>query len=728
MDAVFPIMRAGNQNKSRMKIIAAKVMAAILVAGALLGGCQPRESARSGDAKPGTGAASLFAAAQTTPTLADGATDPAILIDADNPANSLILGSGLAGGLEMYGLDGVRIGVMPERPIGLVDVRPGFPFADGRIDLILAHDAATTELVAYRMDESDPALQEISSEPMLTEMDVEGLCTYRSPISGATYAFAAGAGTIQQWQLHDSGGTVAGRRIRTIPVGHGAGHCVVDDRESTLYYSQETVGLWKLNAEPESAAEAELIDLAAPHGRFEGDVKGVAIVALQAGGGYLVVSDADVNLLHVYDLASEDHLGVFSVDAGAGIGAVDESEGMAATGMALSGEYGDGLLVLADDDNDGEHTNYKLVSWSDAASALDLPRSAGGGPGAGAGPATAIVRPSVETDPVASYGDAADDPAVWVHPERPELSVVIGSQKKKGINVYDLGGRLLQSRPDGRINNVDVRYGFGLGGDTVDIVAGSNRSSDSISIYGIDPASRTLFDIADGVIPTGMSDPYGLCMYRSPSSGLFYVFVNDTDGVVRQWLLRDAGNGRVGAEPVREFSVGSQTEGCVADDVTGDLYVGEENVAVWKYAAEPRGGEARTRVDGIDGGNLTGDIEGIAILRGAGQGGYLVVSDQGVDSFALYRLEAGYAYLGHFHVVADVAAGIDGVSETDGIEVTGANLGPAFPQGVFIAQDGRNITPAERQNFKLVPWERIAAVMGLEAVPGYDPRAPGAAQ
>ena len=39
------------------------------------------------------------------------------------------------------------------------------------------------------------------------------------------------------------------------------------------------------------------------------EVKGVAIVELQAGGGYPVVSDADVSLLHVYDLASHVHLG-----------------------------------------------------------------------------------------------------------------------------------------------------------------------------------------------------------------------------------------------------------------------------------------------------------------------------------------------------------------------------------------------------------------------------------
>ena len=124
--------------------------------------------------------------------------------------------------------------------------------------------------------------------------------------------------------------------------------------------------------------------------------------------------------------------------------------------MALSVDFGNGLLVLTDDDNDGEHTNYKILPWSDVVTALDLPGGTGRDPTARAEAATAVVRPSVETDPVASYGDAADDAAIWVHPDNPELSIVIGSQKQRGINVYDLDGSLIQSRADGRINNVDV--------------------------------------------------------------------------------------------------------------------------------------------------------------------------------------------------------------------------------------------------------------------------------
>src|SRR5262245_44186462 len=79
------------------------------------------------------------------------------------------------------------------------------------------------------------------------------------------------------------------------------------------------------------------------------------------------------------------------------------------------------------------------------------------------GAQTATVLPTVETDPTAETGDSADDMVFWVHPAAPELSLVIGTDKQSGLAVYDLAGKQLQFLPDGRLNNVDIRYGFSLG-------------------------------------------------------------------------------------------------------------------------------------------------------------------------------------------------------------------------------------------------------------------------
>src|SRR5215204_4006838 len=81
-----------------------------------------------------------------------------------------------------------------------------------------------------------------------------------------------------------------------------------------------------------------------------------------------------------------------------------------------------------------------------------------------AGP-VASVSATVETEPVRSGGDAADDPAIWVHPSNPAESTIIGTDKQGGLVVYDLAGKQLQYLSDGKMDNVDLRPGFPLGGE-----------------------------------------------------------------------------------------------------------------------------------------------------------------------------------------------------------------------------------------------------------------------
>ncbi|MBI5031574.1 MAG: phytase [Chloroflexi bacterium] len=323
------------------------------------------------------------------------------------------------------------------------------------------------------------------------------------------------------------------------------------------------------------------------------------------------------------------------------------------------------------------------------------------------------VAATVETDPVPHSGDAADDPAIWIHPTNPTQSTIIGTDKKGGLGVYDLSGKQLQYLPDGNMNNVDLRTSFPLGGKSVALVTAGNRSNDSIAIYQVNPPTRQLENVAARTITTLAT--YGSCMYHSPSSGKYYYFVNSQAGEVEQWELYDNGSGKVDALKVRSFSVGSQTEGCVADDQAGYFYIGEEAIGIWKYAAEPNAGTARTLVDttGI-GGHLKADVEGLTLTYGDNGTGYLIASSQGDSTFAIYRREGNNPFVKTFKIVA--GNGIDAVSGTDGIDVTTVNLGAAFPYGVFVAQDGANDNG--NQNFKLVPWRLI---MPTQANPTYLP-------
>lgn len=314
------------------------------------------------------------------------------------------------------------------------------------------------------------------------------------------------------------------------------------------------------------------------------------------------------------------------------------------------------------------------------------------------------VAATVETDPVRSAEDAADDPCLWIHPENPAMSTVIGTDKKGGLAVYDLAGKQIQYLPGARPNNVDIRYGFPLGARQVDLVTAGNRADDTIMVFAVDPESRRLESVAEGTLKTGIA-VYGSCMYRSAVSGRFYAILNSERGEVEQWELFDNGQGAVSARMVRRFEVGSQTEGCVADDEHGRLYIGEEGKGIWAYGAQPEAGETRRLVDATEaGGHLVADVEGLAIYHAADGEGYLIASSQGNSTFAIYRRKGDNAYVGSFTIVP--GSSIDGVTGTDGIDVTSTALGEAFPKGVFVAQDDRN--DGGPQNFKLVPWQVIA--------------------
>jgi 3-phytase len=342
------------------------------------------------------------------------------------------------------------------------------------------------------------------------------------------------------------------------------------------------------------------------------------------------------------------------------------------------------------------------------------------------------VAATVETAPVRHAGDAADDPALWVHPTDPARSLVLGDDKNGGLCVYGLDGAELQVIDERKLlNNVDLRYGFPLAGayadgtkhDRVDLAGVGNESGRSLLFYKVNPATRRL-EPAGEIARIGIV-PYGSCMFRSARTGKTYYVVNDKNGVTQQWELRDGGSGAVTGAKVREFDVGTTVEGCVADDGLGALYIGEEAVGIWKYGAEPGDGDARVAVDRTGrGGHLTADVEGLAIYDAGNGRGYLLASSQGSNTFVIYERGGKNAYVGTFRI-ADGA--VDGVSDTDGIDVVSAALGPAFPQGLFVAQDGSNTRPAANQNFKLVPWEAIAGKFTppLLIEPGVDPRRAG---
>ncbi|HEX6398480.1 MAG TPA: phytase, partial [Steroidobacteraceae bacterium] len=595
----------------------------------------------------------VAASVETAGSVQDDGNDVAFWIHPRDPAKSLVLVTAGTGGLEAFSLDGTKAAQYTAGEFDYVDVSYGAGAGADPGAIVIAYDRKQRGLWALTIDPATLSIQPASKSAFRTGGEVTGLCSYRSPVTGDHYAFAAANGLLEQWKLFVAGGEVRGTLVRSVPIGDGVGYCAADPETESVYVTEESVGIWKLAAEPEFEANRTPMDLVAPFGALKEEVKGVSIYRVDSSTAYLLATDVADESYTVYDLADHKLLGRFKITGDAKVAdldAVGESEGLTSTAFDFGGAYAGGLLAVFDESNEGGRGNAKLVRWSAVAEALKLKSATGSEPRKVPSPKAVVVVPDVETVPVEDFGDAADDIAIWAHPKDPNLGLVIGTNKKRGLDVYDLKGKRIQVLEDGRVNNVDLREGFRLDGRDVALVAVSNRTYKSLGLYRVDAQARRLINVAEGVIEVGLGDPYGLCMYRSAKSGETYVFVNDSDGRFKQFKLLATAN-KVRAELVREFALESQTEGCVADDANGALYLGEEDVGLWRYSAEPDGGTARTSIDTTaEGGHLTADVEGMGLYLQADGKGWLVVSSQGSNDYAVYRREGANENDGRFSV------------------------------------------------------------------------------
>jgi 3-phytase len=379
------------------------------------------------------------------------------------------------------------------------------------------------------------------------------------------------------------------------------------------------------------------------------------------------------------------------------------------------------------------------------------------------------VQPQLETpanfDDDAGGNADADDPAIWVHPYSTAKSLVVGTLKDAGLAVYNLQGVQLQSiaappaptpndRP-GRFNNVDLVYGFVLNGKKVDLAVVSDRGSDKLRIYSINPQAASsdqpaLTDVTDANAPFIFSNSqtqvneqataYGLALYKDRYSGRSFAFVsqrNRTAIAVVELLPTEQGqityrqlqqinlpsqfklpNGRTWTPCVDPGEL-PQVEGMVVDQELGILYAGQEDVGIWKIRL-PLGYTTPTLLDrvrefgvpytydsveeeckidfsndpGYGGKRLSADVEGLTIYY-ANDKGYLLASSQGDNTFAVYERQGKNLFVGSFALVDKTT--VDGVQESDGAAVINVPLGREFPFGLFVTQDGDN-TPEVLDN------------------------------
>lgn len=323
-----------------------------------------------------------------------------------------------------------------------------------------------------------------------------------------------------------------------------------------------------------------------------------------------------------------------------------------------------------------------------------------------AGPVTsALAAPNplsvtafAETEPVPDNDDAADDPYIMVTPTG--RTVIAGTNKRRGVELYTLQGQRLASIDSGRVNNID---GFYDEKTQTFHVAGSNRTNGQVDVYHVTTAPDDIQLALTFDVP--LEEPYGLCV--SPN----LIYVGDKDGRVQSW-------GWDGSGPVATYLFDSQTEGCVVDTQNNHLYVGEEMTGIWRV--DVSGDAAPIMFAPISDTLLVGDVEGLDIYS-ADNRRVLVASSQGDSTYIAYDL-ATAELLAKFAITPSGTGSrtesIDGTQDTDGIAVTNASI-DGHPKGLLVVQDGFNVDSsgsAANQNFKVIDWRDVEALFTAREV------------
>nr|WP_306337198.1 phytase [Streptomyces sp. KL118A] len=318
----------------------------------------------------------------------------------------------------------------------------------------------------------------------------------------------------------------------------------------------------------------------------------------------------------------------------------------------------------------------------------------------------------------------------------------------------------------GRFNNVDLVRGPKLSSGAADLAVTSDRGHDRLRFYRID-RDRTggpLTDVTDPAAPPVFSadqaeineqrTAYGLATWQDKASGRSYAVVSrrERTSVALLELIPGQG-GKVTYRKVRTLDLPSsfrlpngtswrpcaepgelpQVEGMVVDPSNGTLYAGQEDVGIWRLRADLTGKpelvdkvreygvpgvydeETEECAPGADPGyggkRITADVEGLTLVNEADGDGYLLASSQGDNTFAAYDRELGdhNEYEGGFRVTPAGGA-LDGSEECDGAAALNEPLGPQYPHGLLVVQDGHD-APGDGDrpstNFKFVDLGKV---------------------
>ena len=319
------------------------------------------------------------------------------------------------------------------------------------------------------------------------------------------------------------------------------------------------------------------------------------------------------------------------------------------------------------------------------------------------------VQPTVITEQV---NFDTDDPAIWINPQDASQSLIIGTDKETegGLFVFDLNGKIVKKVPGlKRPNNVDVEYGFNFQGKKIDIAVTTERQQNKIRIYEV-PSMEEIGAISVFEGETDR-DPMGISIYKNPHTEEIFAIVGRKFGPTGTYLWQyklSENNGKVTGEVVRKFgnfSGKKEIESIAVDDELGFIYYSEEGFGVRKYYADPAKGNQELVLFGQK--DFKEDVEGISIYDTGNGKGYILISNQQADTFNVYRREGDNGNANQHYRIAEIPVS---TKESDGSEVVNVNLGPKFPNGVFVAMTNGKV-------FHYYDWREFQKIIDEQSQP-----------
>ncbi|MEM9143909.1 MAG: phytase, partial [Bacteroidota bacterium] len=286
--------------------------------------------------------------------------DPAIWVNRENPAQSIVFGTDKEtnGAIYAYTLEGEIIEEKSIRDVqrpNNVDVEYGFRLNDSTtVDILAFTEREKQRIRLFSVPDMKPL--DGGGFPVFTDENTldwklpMGIGLYKSPRDSSIYAIVGRKTGPKDNYLYQYRFTSDGTRVRAALVrkfGQFSGQkeieaIVVDDAMGYIYYSDEGVCIRKYYAEPD-LGNAELDCFGGEY--FLEDIEGIAIAAYPDDEGYLIVSNQQLGEFNIFARADNSFVKAVNLSTTA-------TDGCDVVTVRLNDTFTNGLFVAMNDHKD----------------------------------------------------------------------------------------------------------------------------------------------------------------------------------------------------------------------------------------------------------------------------------------------------------------------------------------------------------------------------------------